>query len=348
MARRTGLLLVNLGTPDAPDPRSVRRYLREFLSDPRVIDIPWLWRKLLVEVLILPFRPRQSAEAYRKVWTERGSPLMFHSRDLADKVAAAVGPDVVVELAMRYQRPSIAGALERLRRAGVSEVTIFPLFPQYASSSTGSAVEKILFEAGRRWNVPSFRVIPPFYQEPAFIDAFAAVARPVLDEFRPDHVLFSYHGLPERQIVKSDESGGEHCLRSATCCETPTDANRTCYRHQCFMTTAALAPRLGLAAGRYEVGFQSRLGRSPWIRPYTDLIVRELAGKGVKRLAVLCPAFVADCLETLEEIGMRAREDFIEHGGEDLRLVPSLNAHEAWVHAVVELSGCAAPTAAPR
>jgi ferrochelatase len=338
MARRTGLLLVNLGTPDAADTRSVRRYLREFLSDPRVIDIAWLWRKLLVEVLILPFRPAQSAEAYRKIWTERGSPLLFHSRDLAGKVAAAAGPDVVVELAMRYQRPSIGSALERLRRAGVDEITVFPLFPQYASSSTGSALERVFLEAGRLWNVPSIRVVPPFYGHAAFIDAFAAVARPHLDAFRPDHVLFSFHGLPERQIVKSDESGGAHCLRSADCCERPTDANRMCYRHQCFVTMGALAARLGLEAGRFEIGFQSRLGRSPWIRPYTDLLVRDLAAKGVKRLAVLCPAFVADCLETLEEIGMRAREDFRAHGGEDLLLVPSLNSHDAWVRGVVELS----------
>ena len=347
-SRATGLLLVNLGTPDAPETGPVRRYLREFLSDPRVLDVPWLWRKLVLELAILPRRPAQSAEAYRKIWTERGSPLLSHSLDLAARVQERLGPGVKVELAMRYQRPSIASALERLRAAAVDEIAVLPLFPQYSSSATGSALEKVFREAGRLWNVPALRVAPPFYDHPAFIEAWAAVARPALDAFKPDRVLMSFHGLPERQIVKSDASGGAHCLRSTTCCDTPTAANRSCYRHHSVMTMRAVAARLGLDPAGVDLGFQSRLGRTPWIRPYTDEVVRDLARRGVRRLAVLCPAFVADCLETLEEIGMRARDDFLAHGGEDLCLVPSLNSSDAWVSAVCEISGCASPTAAPR
>lgn len=336
--RREGLLLVNLGTPDAPETGPVRRYLREFLGDPRVLDIPWLWRKIVLELFILPFRPKQSAHAYRKVWTERGSPLLFHSQDLAAKVAAALGPGVQVELAMRYGRPSIRAALERFRAAGVERITVFPLFPQYATSSTGSAVEKVFAEAGRLWNMPALRVVPAFYAHPAFIEAFAAVARPLLDDLKPDRVLLSFHGLPERHMRKSDASGGAHCLRSAGCCDAPVAANAFCYRHQCYETTRALTARLGLDPAQVETAFQSRLGRDPWIKPYTDVRVVELARAGVKRLAVFSPAFVADCLETLEEIGMRAREDFVAAGGEELRLVPSLNATEPWVAGVVRIA----------
>jgi protoporphyrin/coproporphyrin ferrochelatase len=332
---RAGLLLVNLGTPSSPEPGAVRRYLRQFLSDPRVLDIHPVARWLLLNVAILPFRPGATAAAYRKVWTERGSPLLVHSLDLVEKVRARL-PGVPVELGMRYQEPSLRVALERLLAAGCDRITVFPLYPQYASSSTGSSLEEVWRLAGRLWNTPALRVVPPFYDHPAFLDAFARVARPVLDEANPDLVLMSFHGLPERQVKKSDATG-RHCLASASCCDALVDSNRMCYRAHCFATARGLAERLGLA-GRYEVAFQSRLGRTPWIRPFTDVRVRELAAKGTRRLAVLCPSFVADCLETLEEVGLRLREDFLAHGGEELRLVPSLNATDAWVEAVVELA----------
>lgn len=341
-AARTGVLLVNLGTPDSPGVRDVRRYLREFLSDPRVLDISALGRALLLHLVILPFRPKTSAHAYAKIWTERGSPLLVHGRDLAARVQAALGADVPVELGMRYQNPSIASALERLRARGAERIVVLPLFPQYASSATGSALEEVMRQAGRLWNVPSIAVVPPFYDHPAFLDAFAAVARPVLEEFRPDRVILSFHGLPERQVRKSDETGA-HCLRAPGCCDAIGAANRYCYRAQCFATARGLADRLGLAAGAWEVAFQSRLGRDPWIEPHTDVRLRELAAGGTRRVAVICPAFVADCLETLEEIAIRGRDDFKAHGGEDLRLVPSLNATEAWVDAVLTLIGEAAP-----
>jgi ferrochelatase len=334
---RTGLLLVNLGTPDSTDVGDVRRYLREFLSDPRVLDVPALQRAFVLNVFILPFRPQRSAEAYREIWTERGSPLLFHGRDLAEKVAARLGSEVVVELAMRYQNPSIASALAALRAAGVDRVIVFPLFPQYSSSAWGSAVEKVFTEAGPEWNVPSIQVIPPFYDHPSFLDAFATVARGQLSDFAPDYTLMSFHGLPERQVIKSDESGGRHCLQRDDCCASIVDANRNCYRAQCYATARGIASRVGLDEGSYEVTFQSRLGRDPWVRPYTDERVVELPTEGKRRLAVLSPAFVADCLETIEELGMRAREDFRASGGDDLLLVTSLNSEDVWVDAVLDI-----------
>ncbi len=336
MKEQQGLLLVNLGTPDAPETGAVRRYLREFLSDQRVLDIPAPARWALLELLILPTRPARSAEAYRKVWTEAGSPLLVHSRKLAARLQEALGQTWVVALGMRYGQPSLTSALEKLSAAALRNVTVLPLYPQYASSSTGSTLERVFALAGQAWNVPALRVVPPFFDHPAFLEAWAEVARPALAEARPDHVLFSFHGLPERHILKSDASG-KHCLQSASCCDVEVPENRWCYRAQCFRTARALTGRLGLPPGQTTVSFQSRLGRTPWLKPYTDLLLGELAGKGVRRLAVLCPAFVADCLETLEEIGIRARADFLRAGGEALTLVPSLNAHPAFVRALVQL-----------
>ena len=331
-----GLLLVNLGTPDEPTPPAVRRYLRQFLSDPRVLDIHPVGRAALLNLVILPRRPAQSAEAYRKIWDPaRGSPLLYHSQDLCRLVAERLGAGWKVELAMRYGSPSIESALDRLR--AVDSVVVLPLYPQYAASSTGSTLEEIYRLAAARWNAPSLAAVPPFYDQPAFISAFTAVGRPVLERERPDHVLFSFHGLPERHMRKSDESG-HHCLSSPRCCDRVSGVNRNCYRAQCYATARALAGDLALEADRWSVSFQSRLGRTPWIRPYTDVVLPELAARGVKRLAVFCPAFVADCLETLEEIGIRARDQFRAAGGDDLFLVPSLNSSPAWVDVVVDLA----------
>jgi ferrochelatase len=343
---RWGLLLLNLGTPDSTDPRDVRRYLREFLSDPRVFDISPVARWLLLNLVILPFRPRQSAEAYRKIWTSRGSPVLTHGLDLAERVAAALGADVPVELAMRYQSPSIASAFGRFREQGVDRIVVFPLFPQNSSAAWGSAVEKAFVEASRFWDIPALSVVPPFYDRPAFIEAQAEVARPVLADLRPERVLLSFHGLPERHVVKSDASGGRHCLRSDSCCDRIAWENRNCYRAQCFATARALAGRLGLEPGAWEVAFQSRLGGDPWIRPYTDARIQELARGGVRRLAVACPAFVADCLETLEEIAIRGRESFLAAGGEAFALIPCVNSGATWIQGVVQLAREVAPVSA--
>jgi ferrochelatase len=332
-----GLLLVNLGSPEAPEPGPVRRYLREFLSDPRVLDMNPVGRALLLYGVILPFRPRQSAAAYRKIWSPEGSPLLVHGRALAEQVRARLDGRWQVELAMRYGEPSIAAALDRLRAAAIDEIVVLPLYPQYAASSTGSSLEAIFRLAGERWVVPSLQVVPPFHDDQGFLDAFAEVARPLLDGADYQHLLFSFHGLPERQVKKTDDSG-RHCLASASCCDAIGPVNRNCYRAQCFATARALAARLGRHEGSWSVSFQSRLGRTPWIRPYTDAVLPELAAAGKKRVAVMCPAFVADCLETLEEIGIRAREQFTALGGELLTLVPSLNSSPRWVDAVVDLA----------
>ena len=336
-----GVLLVNLGTPDAPHAPEVRRYLRQFLSDPRVLDISPVGRWMLLNLVILPLRPARSAEAYRKIWRADGSPLLVYSRALAEQVRAAL-PDMQVELAMRYGNPSITAGLTALRDRGCDRIVVFPLYPQYAASSTGSTVEAVYRAAAGLWNTPYLTIVPPFYDDPGFIDAFAEVGAPVLAELRPDHVLYSFHGLPERHMHKSDVSG-THCLRSAECCAEIVAANRHCYRAQCFSTARALSARLGLAPETTSVSFQSRLGRAVWIRPYTDIVLPELARRGVRRVAVFCPAFVADCLETLEEIGIRAEEDFKKAGGESLRLIPSLNAHPTWVRAAADLVREAAP-----
>jgi ferrochelatase len=328
--RPLGVLLANLGSPEAPTARAVRRYLREFLGDPRVLDIPALPRWLLLNMVILPTRPRASARAYAQIWTPEGSPLLVHGRALRDQLAKRLGDGFVVELAMRYGEPAIAPALQRLAEADVERILVVPLFPQYSAAATGSALEAIYRAAGARWNVPPLEVLDSFYREPAFVSALAAVAREVPGHQRPDHVLFSYHGLPERQIRKSDPTGA-HCFASNTCCEEIGSANRFCYRAHCVATSRALAAELGLLDSEWTISFQSRLGRTPWIRPYTDEILPFLRKRGVERLAVLCPAFVADCLETIEEIGIRGREQWRQLGGKELILVPCLNAHPKWV-----------------
>jgi len=337
---RTAVVLMNVGTPDAPTTPAVRRYLRQFLSDPRVLDMNAVGRFLLLNLVILPLRPRKSAAAYREVWTPQGSPLLVHTQALAGRVASLL-PDARVLVGMRYGNPSLAAALDKLHKAGCERVAVLPLFPHYSPSSGGSALEGAYTLAARMWNVPNLAAVPPFFDDPGFIDAFAAKGQPVIADLEADYVLFSFHGVPERQIEKSDESpaGQRHCLAAADCCATITMANRNCYRAQCYATARLIAGKLGLGpeGGRWSVSFQSRLGRTQWIRPYTDEVLPELAKKGVKRVAVYCPAFVADCLETLEEIGIRAKEDFAAAGGDDLRLIPSLNDDPGWVRVAARL-----------
>jgi ferrochelatase len=335
MSPPRGALLINLGTPDAPRPREVRRYLREFLLDPRVIDLSPLPRKLLVEGWILPTRPRTTAAAYTKVWSDAGSPLLVHGEALRAALETRLGRGWAVALGMRYGRPSLDGALRRLEERGVREVVALPLFPQYSSAATGSALAA-LFAAPAAARLHRIAAAPPFYDDPGFVAAWRDVAAPALAGSGADHVLFSYHGLPERQIRAADRSG-RHCLASLDCCATPGRALLHCYRAQCFATTAAIAGALGLDTNRVSTSFQSRLGRTPWIRPYTDFVLPELAAAGVRRLAILCPSFAADCLETVEEIGIRARAQWAELGGEDLLRIECPNAHPTWVEAAARL-----------
>jgi ferrochelatase len=339
-----GLLLVNLGTPEAPTTSAVRAYLREFLSDPRVIDIHPVARALLLHAIILPLRSPRSAAAYRSIWTAEGSPLLVHGRALAAAVASELGADFQVELAMRYGQPSIGDALDRLHRAGVDRIVVFPLYPQYASSSTGSTLEAVYRHAATGWNVPHLDAVPPFYDHPGFLDAVAERGREALAGAPPDHVLFSFHGLPERQIKRSDVSGS-HCQLGrdgGACCERIDARNRYCYRAHCVATARGLAQRMHLGDSQWTLSFQSRLGRTPWLEPYTDVVLPELARRGCQTVAVFCPAFVADCLETVEEIGIRGSELFTAAGGKRLILVPAPNGAPGWARTVAELTRASA------
>lgn len=330
---QTGVLLVNLGTPDDPTAGPVRRYLREFLSDPRVLTLPGPLRWLLLNLVILPTRPRKAAAAYRKIWLPEGSPLRVHSEALKSAVAKALGSRFRVEGAMRYGQPSIASGLAALDSAGVDRVIVLPLFPQYASAVTAS----VAAEAFRCWDaagdIPPLEVLGAFYDEPDFASSWAALARPALTEFDADHVLFSFHGLPEDQIRASDPRG-DHCLANSDCCQNPGASLRRCYRAQCFATADALIDALELERAKTSSAFQSRLGPRPWIQPFTDIVLPDLAEQGVRRLAVFCPSFVADCLETLEEIGIRLREQWLSLGGEELWLAPCPNGDERFAEAV--------------
>lgn len=335
---RTGVLIINLGTPDDTSVSSVRRYLRQFLSDPRVLDIPALGRWALLNLIILPTRPKESAEAYKTIWTDRGSPLKYHTEDLTNAISERLGGEIPVRYAMRYQNPSLESVLQAFHRDGVERLFVVPMYPQYASSSTGSCLEELYKVAAKDWNTPSLVVVPPFYDHPAYLDACADIAKEHLvnlDDF--DHILMSYHGLPERHVKKCDLQDGNYCLSKPDCCAEVSQVNRYCYRAQCYATSRSLAERLGLKDDDYSVSFQSRLGRTPWIKPYTDEEIKKLAERGIRKLAVMIPSFTADCLETLEEIAIRGEEDFQEAGGESLTMVPSLNADPRWLEAVLIL-----------
>ncbi|MEE9298963.1 MAG: ferrochelatase [Acidimicrobiia bacterium] len=335
-SRPTGVLLLQLGTPDSTKVSDVRTYLREFLSDPRVLDMPGPARALLLNVVILPFRPRRSAKQYEKIWTEEGSPLTIHTDALTSRVQEILGDSYRVVYGMRYQNPPIRQAVDHLIADGCDRIVVLPLFPQYASASTGSALEKALQVIGERWNLPDVVTVGAFYDEVGYLRAVAEVARPYLEAFQPDHVLLSYHGLPEKQVKKSD-STGEWCLASESCCDRITEANRFCYRAQCFATTRGLAAELELQAGKFSTTFQSRLAGQKWIEPYTDVELPKLYESGVGRIAVLTPSFTADCLETLEEIGIRLRAQWEQLGGEDFLVVPCVNAERVWASAAADM-----------
>jgi ferrochelatase len=324
------VLLVNLGSPDSPSVPDVRRYLREFLMDGRVLDAPWPVRFCVVHFSILPSRPKESAHAYSTIWTREGSPLIAISRRVREQLQGRLRTPV--ELAMRYQNPSIEHAVTTLASKGVTETFLIPLFPHYAMSSYESAVERVREVVRRHAPGMTLDVMPPYYDRPDYIAALVASARGALATDH-DHVLFSFHGLPERHMRKADPTG-HHCLAAKDCCQTPSIAHDTCYRAQCFATVRAFVASAGVPAGDYSVSFQSRLGREPWLKPYTDEELVRLAASGIRKLVVLCPAFVSDCLETLEEIGIRGRESFLSAGGTSFTLVPCLNEHPLWLDAL--------------
>ena len=334
---KQGILLVNLGTPDSPSNANVRKYLDEFLMDERVIDINPVSRALLVKGIIVPFRGPKSAKLYREIWSDTtGSPLMHYSLLQRDLLQKRLGDDYHVELAMRYQSPSIESALNKLKDAQVRSIRVIPMFPHYASASTGSVLEKVM-ELVRKWQtIPNISFINSFHDNELMIEAFAENGRKHKPETY-DHVLFSFHGLPQRQLVKSDHSQ-KHCLKVENCCSTLTENNKFCYSAQCHDTARLIAKKLGLTEDKYSVCFQSRLGKDPWVQPYTSVVIEQLAEKGVKRLLVFCPAFVADCLETVYEVTVEYGDEFKKLGGEHVQLVESLNDHPLWIDALAELS----------
>jgi ferrochelatase len=334
--KKTGVLLIQLGTPNSPKTSDVRTYLSEFLNDPRVIDLPWLARLLLVNGIIVPFRAPKSAKIYKELW-EHGngvSPLLTHSMNLQNKLKEEFKSDnVTIELAMRYQNPSMDSVLERMRLANYDQIIILPLFPQYASASSGSAIEKAMNIIRKWWVIPEIKIVSQFWNNEGYINSIVDRARQFnLDEY--DHILFSYHGLPERQVDKVYE-GTDLCGDQP--CETEVnDKNKFCYKATSFATTRLIAEKLGIPENRYTVCFQSRLDKK-WLTPFSDKIVEEQAKKGAKKLLVFSPAFVADCLETIIEIGTEYQEIFEEHGGEKIQLVPSSNDHPEFVKGLFEI-----------
>jgi ferrochelatase len=334
--KKTGVLLIQLGTPDSPSVSDVRSYLSQFLNDPRVIDIPLLLRKILVNGIIVPFRAPKSAKVYKELWTlgNGESPLLTHSRRLKELLQAEFeGQNITVELAMRYKNPSLDVVLERMRSANYERIVILPLFPQYASASSGSAIEKAMDIIRKWWVIPEIKIISQFYENNGYIDSIVENAKK-FDISDYDHILFSYHGLPERQVDKVYE-GTDLC--SDQPCETEiNDHNKFCYKATCYATTRLIAKRLGLSEAQYTVCFQSRLDKK-WLTPFSDKVVEDWAKKGAKKLLVFSPAFVADCLETLIEIGDEYQEIFEENGGEKVQLVPSSNTHPLFVAGLKQL-----------
>ncbi|MGE4349203.1 MAG: ferrochelatase [Candidatus Berkiella sp.] len=330
VSRKTGVLLINVGTPDNPDTASVRKYLAEFLMDKRVVSMPTLLRFCLVYGLILPFRSSKSAHAYQSVWDKnKGSPLLSISQAFAEKLQTHLGAEYVVALGMRYGNPSIASALDALLAQQVDKIIVAPLYPQYASATTSSALEAVFDGLKQQSIFPTLKTIDAFYYYQEYIQAKANVIRPFLKE-KWDSILFSYHGLPFAQVKQSEENTPANCDKNLAC-PTINKVNRNCYRAQCYQTTELLAKALGLAAGDYGVSFQSRVGKNRWIGPDTESALKTLIQQGKKNVLVVCPSFVADCLETLEEIGLRAKELWLSLGGESLTAIPCLNDSPEWV-----------------
>jgi len=328
-----GILLVNLGSPDSTKTKDVRKYLDEFLMDKRVIDIPYWKRYLLIKGIILNTRPKKSAKAYKKIWWKEGSPLVVISERFTKKVAEKL--HIPVALGMRYGSMTIKNGIQQLHDQGAEEILLVPLYPHFAMSSYETVVEKA--KEINRDSFPNIKmdVLPVFYNNVDYIKAMSTNLKQHLDGFDYDHILFSYHGIPERHILKSDTTKS-HCKIDGQCCNTGSKAHRTCYRHQCFETTKAMVNLLGLKEGTYSNSFQSRLLKDPWLKPYTDFELVKFPKEGIKKLAVITPAFVADCLETLEEIAMEGKKEFLEAGGESYKHIPCMNDNDDWVNVMVK------------
>lgn len=323
-----GVLLVNLGSPDTTKTKDVKKYLKEFLMDERVIDVPYVLRNLLVKGIILNTRPKKSAKAYKKIWWDEGSPLVVISERFAKKIKSNV--KIPVALAMRYGSMSMEKGFEELINQGVSEILLVPLYPHYAMSSYETVTVKAEKIVAKKYPKVMMDILPPFYKNPDYINAMANNIKHHLKGFDYDHILFSYHGIPERHIKKSDPTNN-HCKIDGSCCERNSVAHHTCYRHQCFETTKGIVKELGLEKETYSNSFQSRLLNDPWLKPYTDFELEKFPKENKKNVAVITPAFISDCLETLEEIAMEGKEDFLEAGGTDYKHIPCMNDNDDWV-----------------
>lgn len=331
---KRAVVLMNLGSPDSTEVKDVKRYLDEFLMDERVIDKPWLFRALLVKGIIVPFRAPKSAEAYKSIWTKEGSPLIILSKKLSDALNSEI--DEPVTIAMRYGNPSPKAAFDELLRndPDLEEVIAVPMYPHYAMSSYETAVEYAKEQHKKGGYKFKLTTIKPYYNNEEYLAALCDSIQPYLQN-EYDQILFSYHGVPERHIYKGDITG-KHCLKVDNCCEIPSAAHEYCYRHQCLVTTKLVAERLSIPKDKWSMSFQSRLGRDPWLQPYTAQRFEELPKEGVKKLLVVCPAFVSDCLETLEEIAEEGKEIFMHAGGESFEMIPCLNVHPLWVGAIAK------------
>lgn len=342
---KKGVLLINLGSPDSTSVPDVRRYLREFLMDGRVIDIPYPIRWAIVHLAILPFRPKQSAHAYKQVWLSEGSPLVITSRNVAKALQEKLGTEIPLELAMRYQNPSIESAVSKLKQSGVTDLLVVPLFPHYAMSSFETAAVRAREVVLKLAPEMSVTVAPPYYNHPEYIAALVESARVDL-EGGYDHLLFSFHGIPERHLRKGDPTHC-HCLKAPNCCNVPSPAHATCYRAQCLATVRAFVAKAGIPEEKYSISFQSRLGSDPWLKPYTDKELERFGHEGLGKILVICPAFVSDCLETLEEIAMQGKESFLEAGGKEFGMISCMNENPRWIEALETIVLGSLPSSMP-
>lgn len=325
---KKGVLLINVGTPENTDTRSIRKFLKVFLMDPRVISVPYIIRWLILNLFILPYRPVKVAAKYKRIWKKEGSPLMIYSRKIKQLLNDELGSDYIVEIAMRYGSPSIQTSISNLMQKNINELQIIPMFPQYSSAATGSAIEKVLKTIQSFNYFPKIQINSSFYDHPDYIQTLANIGK-IHQPEKFDHVLFSFHGLPLKQLT--DPATKTNCFTHSDCCRDVTEANHNCYRAQCFKTAHLIAKSLDIAPNHYSISFQSRLGKTEWIKPYTIDLIRSFPQSGIKKLLVFCPSFVIDCLETLDEVGFELSNMFLEHGGEKLELVPALNDHLSWI-----------------
>jgi ferrochelatase len=332
MKSQKAILLLNTGTPEAPDTRNVRKFLSQFLNDKRVIDLPWLFRKILVNLIIVPFRAPSSSKRYKRLWTDKGSPLHYYGISLQEKLADKLGEDFIVRFAVNYGKPGIEETIAEVCSLKAERITVFPLFPQYASSTTGSVIEKCEKTLSAMKNIPEFTAITEYYSHPEYISALSSC----VSEYGPsgfDHIVISYHGLPLRQVNKAHD--GRSCAE-LNCTGALTKENSPCYQAMCFETSRRLAAKLNIEPENYTVCFQSRISKN-WLSPFTDEIIISLAKEGKKNIMVICPSFTADCLETIIEVGEEYRDLFISNGGEKFLMVPALNDREIWVDAILKI-----------